>query len=116
MASVSQGTIVQWQANPLGEVVRVAVTGPQADTVEVTPKSQVSRGKRYSVSDIDGGTVAVTCRGTQATSEASVGLTGTLSITGPNLSRTYSKAILESVGWTASVGELQEYIITFKVT
>jgi len=44
-----------------------------------------------------------------------VGLTGTLSISGTGVSWSFSGAIFETLGWSASVGELQQYRATFKV-
>lgn len=115
MANVSQGTIVAWAGTSLGEVVSVSVDGLQADTVEVTSRTQASRVKSYSVADLDYGSVSVTCRGTAAMQVANVGLTGSLSISGPGLSFSFSKAIFERLGWAATVGDLQTYSVTFKV-
>lgn len=115
MASVSQGTTVTWAGVNLGEVVSVSVDGVQADSVEVTPRNQTSRVKAYSVADIDFGTVSITCRGTTAMTTANVGLTGTLSIAGPSLSLSFSKAIFERLGWSASVGDFQVFSVTFKM-
>ena len=115
MANVSQGTTVTWAGVPLGEVVSVSVDGLQADTVEVTPRTQLSRVKAYSVADVGYGTVSVTCRGTAAMTSANVGLTGSLSIAGPGLSFSFTKAIFERLGWAATVGDFQTYSVTFKV-
>lgn len=115
MANVSQGTTVTWAGVALGEVVSISVDGLQADTVEVTSRTQASRVKSYSVSDLDYGSVSVTCRGTAAMTSANVGLTGSLSISGPSLSFSFSKAIFERLGWAATVGDLQTYSVTFKV-
>ena len=115
MANVSQGTTVTWAGVSLGEVVSVTVDGVQADTVEVTSRTQASRVKSYSVADLDYGSVSVTCRGTAAMVAANVGLTGSLSISGPGLSFSFSKAIFERLGWAATVGDLQTYSVTFKV-
>lgn len=115
MANVSQGTTVTWAGVALGEVVSVSVDGMQADSVAVTPRTQLARTKVYSPSDVDLGTVSVTCRGTAAMSSTSVGLTGTLSIGAPGMSLSFGKAIFEKLGWSASVGELQTYSVTFKV-
>lgn len=115
MANVSQGTTVTWAGVSLGEVVSVSVDGVQADTVEVTSRTQASRFKAYSVADHDYGSVSVTCRGPAAMSSTNVGLTGSLSISGPNLSFSFTKAIFERLGWSATVGDLQTFSVTFKV-
>lgn len=115
MANVSQGTTVTWAGVNLGEVVSLSVDGLQADSVEVTPRTQLSRVKAYSVADVDYGTVSVTCRGSAAMSSTNVGLTGTLSIGGPGVSFSFSKAIFEKLGWSAAVGDLQTYSVTFKL-
>lgn len=115
MASVSQGTTVTWDGVNLGEVVSVSVDGVQADSVEVTPRNETSRFKAYSVADVDYGSVSVTCRGEAAMSSTNVGLTGSLSISGPGLSFSFPKAIFERLGWAATVGDLQTYSVTFKM-
>ena len=115
MANVSQGTIVTWAGVTLGEVVSVSVGGLSAATVDVTPRSQLTRELRFSVADIDLGTVSVVVRGTAAMASTNVGLTGALSISGPNASWSAPAAIFEKLGWSATVGELQTYNVTFKV-
>lgn len=115
MASVSAGFTVTWNGTALGEITSVSVDGLQADSVEVTSRSQAARTKKFSVSDVDFGTVSVTCRGTSAMSTINVGLTGELAIAGPSLSLNFTRAILQSLGWNASVGELQAYNVTFKL-
>jgi len=99
----------------LGEVVNVAVDGITAGTVDVTPRTSTARQTIFSVTDIDYGTISVTVRGTAGMATTNVGLTGTLSITGPSVSWSFSGAIFEKLGWNASVGELQTYNVTFKV-
>jgi len=42
--------------------------------------------------------------------------TGALSITAPSASFSSSRAILQSLAWNASVGELQEWTVVFKIT
>jgi hypothetical protein len=115
VAFVAQGTTIQWGSSTLGEVVSVGVDGLSSETVDVTPRSNASRAKSYSVADTDYGTVSVTCRGTAAMSSTNVGLTATLSIGGPGVSFSFTKAIMESLSWQASVGELQTYSVTFKM-
>lgn len=115
MANVSQGTTVTWSGVSLGELVTLSVDGIQADSVEVTPRTQLSRVKAYSVADVDYGSVSVTCRGTVAMASSNVGLTATLSIGGPGVSFGFSRAIYERLGWSASVGELQVYTVIFKL-
>lgn len=115
MANVSQGTTVTWKNVSLGEVVSVSTDGIQSDSVEVTPRNQQTRGKRFSPADFDYGTVSVTCRGTAAMAATNVGLTGALSIAGPGISFSFPRTIFEKLGWSASVGELQVFSVTFKV-
>ena len=115
MANVSQGTTVTWNGVALGELVSVSVDGIASDSVEVTARTNASRIKAYSPADIDQGTVSCTLRGTAAMSSTNVGLTAALSIGGPSLSLSFTKAIFEKLGWSASVGELQVYSVSFKV-
>lgn len=115
MAFVSQGTTVTWGGTALGELVTLSVDGVQADTVEVTPRSRTDKTKSFLPADTDYGTVSVTCRGIAGMAVANVGLTATLSIGGPGVSVSFPVAIFQTLGWSASVGELQTYTATFKL-
>jgi hypothetical protein len=115
VANVAQGATITWGSVALGEVVSVSVDGIAADTVEVTPRTSTYRAKAFSAADVDLGTVTVTARGAAGMSNTSVGLTAALSISGPGVSFFFYKAIFESLAWSASVGELQTYSVTFKV-
>jgi len=115
VAYVAQGTTIQWNAVALGEVLSVSVDGISADSVEVTPRTSAARQKVFSRGDVDYGTVTVTARGPAGMSSTSVGLTAALSIEGPGFSMSFPWALFQSLGWQASVGELQTYSVTFKV-
>ena len=114
MANASQGITVVWNSVTLGEVVSVSVDGLAAETVDVTPRNHLQRNKLFSVADTDLGTVSLTLRGTNGMTATNVGLTGTLSITGPGASWSFTGAIFETLGWSASVGELQLFNVTFR--
>lgn len=116
MAFVSQGTTITWGATALGEVVSLSVDGTTVDTVEVTPRQSLTGYKTFSPTDADYGTITVTARGAALMSVGNVGLTAALSIGGPGVSFSFPKAIFQSLGWQASVGELQSYSVTFKVS
>lgn len=115
MANVSQGTTATWGGTALGEVVSVSVDGLQADTVELTPRSRTAKNKVYGAADVDYGSVSITCRSAALMVGTNVGLTGTLSIVGPGVSWSFGQAIFQSLGWSATVGELQTYTASFKV-
>lgn len=115
MANVSQGVTVTWGAVVLGELVTVSVDGVTSDAVEVTSRNTTNRLKKFSAADIDGGTVSVTVRGTASMTETNVGLTAALSIGGPGASWSFASAMFQTLGWSASVGELQTYSVTFKI-
>lgn len=115
MANASHGIAVVWNGVTLGEVVSVSVDGITAETVDVTPRGQAVRYKKFSRADGDYGTVTLTVRGTSAMSITNVGLTATLSISGPGVSWTFNGAMYEKLGWSASVGELQSGSMTFKI-
>jgi hypothetical protein len=115
VANVTQGTTVTWNGVSLGELVSVSVDGISSDAVEVTPRTQASRIKSFSPADVDLGSISCTLRGSAAMSSTNVGLTAALSITGTGISFSFSKAIFEKLGWSASVGELQLYSVSFKV-
>ena len=115
MALVSQGTTVTWGGTTLGEVVSINVDGVQAETFEVTPRSRTDRVKSFTAGDRDNGTVSVTCRNTAGMLVTSVGLTAALSIGGAGVSWSFPVAIFQNLGWSASVGELQTFTVTFKL-
>ena len=114
MANVAQGVTVTWGGTALGEVVSLSVDGITSDVVDVTPRTSTSRDKFYSPADRDLGTISVTARGGALMVPANVGLTAALSISGPGVSFTFTRALFESLGWTAAVGDLQTYTVTFK--
>ncbi len=115
MANVSQGITVTWGAVTLGELVSVSVDSVASDSVEVTSRNTTNRLKKFSAADVDGGTVSVTVRGTAGMSTTNVGLTAALSIGGPGVSLSLPWAMFEKLGWSASIGELQAYSVTFKI-
>lgn len=115
MAANAQGLVVTWRGATLGELVTVSVDGLAADSVEVTPRSSTSRYKVYRPADVDQGTVSLSLRSAVAMSATNVGLTGALSIVGTGVSWSFPGAIFEKLGWSASVGELQQWSATFKV-
>jgi len=115
VANVSQGFAVAWHGVTLGEVVSVSVDGITAETVDVTPRSQAARFKKYSPADGDYGSVSLALRGTACMSYTNVGLTGSLSISGPGVSFSFGTAVFEKLGWSGSVGELQTFSVTFKI-
>jgi hypothetical protein len=116
VANVSQGFTVTWNGVTLGEVVSVSVDGMSADVVEVTPRNATrASGKVYSAADVDYGSVTVGVRLADGMQSTNVGLTGALSITGPLANWSWGKVIFEQMGWTAAVGELQQYQATFKI-
>ena len=111
----SQGTTVTWGSVTLGEVTTVSVDGLSADSVETTSRTSLSRVKSFRPGDVDYGTVSLTLRGTNGISSTNVGATATLTISGPGVSWTLSPAMYQGLGWSAGVGELQAYNLTFKV-
>ena len=115
MANVSQGITVTWGEAALGELVSLSVDGVSADAIEITPRTTTSRLKQFSVGDIDQGTVSATLRGAAAMTATNVGLTAALSIGGPGVSWSFPVALFQTLGWTAAVGEMQTYAVTFKI-
>ncbi|NBW15371.1 MAG: hypothetical protein EBR82_45985 [Caulobacteraceae bacterium] len=115
MAYVSQGITVAWGGVTLGEVVSVDLSGVSADTLEVTPRTSLDKVKVYSPADRDPGGLSVRVRGTAAMSTTNVTSVGSLSLGGPGISLFDGTAIFESLQWSASAGELQEYTVTFKL-
>lgn len=115
MANNSQGTVITWGGVTLGEVVSVNVGELTCDLVDVTPKTQASRQKRFDVAASDAGSISLRMRATTAASATCTGTQAVLAITGPGVSWTFT-AIYERLGWAATVGQFQEYNVSFKVT
>lgn len=115
MANESQGIVITWGTATLGEVVGVNVGEIVADLVDVTPKNQFSRQKQFDVADSDAGSVTLRMRATTAASATCTGTSAVLGITGPGVTWSFT-AIYERLGWAATVGEFQEYNVTFKVS
>jgi len=109
-------------AGPAGDVnitelVSVSIDGIQCDTVEVTPRSHTGRNKSFSPADTDYGTASIVMRSQSYITEAAVGEPCYLTIADTNAAQTYwsGPAIIQSLAWRASVGELQEYSVTLKL-
>ena len=121
MAKSSQGIYVAMDdAGPAGDVniielVSVSIDGIQCDTVEVTPRSQTTRNKSFSPADTDYGTVSIVMRSQDYITKDAVGEPCFLTIA--DASETYwgGPAIIQSLAWRASVGELQEDSVTLKL-
>ena len=114
MASVSQGFSAAWNSVVLGEIVNVSIDGYSADMVDVTPRTSTARGRKFSPSDVDKGTVTLTLRGLAAMSVTNVGVTASLALYGPGISLA-ENAAFQSLSWSAGIGELQTYNVTFKL-
>lgn len=114
MAKNSQGIAVQFAGDDLNEVLLVSVDGVQADTVEVTPRSQTTRDKVYRPADCDLGTLTVTFLDAGNFNTTRVGEVGDLIVDqGSNLF--LFTAALQSLAWRANVGELQQLTAVFKL-
>jgi hypothetical protein len=123
VAKKSQGIYIAIDdAGPAGdvdvtEIVSVSIDGIQCDTVEVTSRSHTGRNKSFSTADTDYGTVSIVMRSQNFITEAAVGEPCSLTIADLNAAQTYwnGRAIIQSLAWRASVGELQEYSVTLKL-
>jgi hypothetical protein len=124
VAKSSQGIVIEiGDAGSAGdinvtEIVSVSIDGIQCDTVEVTARSHTGRNKSFSPADTDYGTVSIVMRLQNSITEAVVGELCSLSIgdSGGSSSAYWSGlAIIQSLAWRASVGELQEYSLTLKL-
>jgi hypothetical protein len=99
------------------EVISVSIDGIQSDTVEVTARSHTGRNKSFSPADTDYGTVSIVMRSQNYITESAVGEPCSLTINDTGGGQTYwaGPAIIQSLAWRASVGELQEYSVTLKL-
>jgi hypothetical protein len=99
------------------EIVSVSIDGIQSDTVEVTSRSHTGRNKSFSPADTDYGTVSIVMRSQNYITESVVGEPCSLTINDTGGGQTYwnGPAIIQSLAWRASVGELQEYSLTLKL-
>lgn len=100
------------------EVTSASIDGVQSDTVEVTPRASTARKKKFRPADTDDGTASFVMRSRSNLTDSLVGLSCDLSVyklgTGGE-SYWSGVAIIQSLAWRASVGELQEYSVTLKL-
>jgi hypothetical protein len=123
VGKVSQGIYVTLSNGPIGDVdyaqvVSISIDGIQADNVEVTPRTSTSRKKAFRPGDTDDGTASMVMRVQNGMTDAYVGTTTFLEIydiAAPFQSYWSGNAIIQSLAWRASVGELQEYAVSFKL-
>jgi hypothetical protein len=101
----------------VAEIVSVSIDGIQCDTVEVTSRSHTGRNKSFSPADTDYGTASIVMRSQNYITETVVGALCSLSIGDASTADEYwgGPAIIQSLAWRASVGELQEYSLTLKL-
>jgi hypothetical protein len=100
------------------EVTSSSIDGVQADTVEVTPRTSTARKKQFRPADTDDGTVSLVMRSRSGLTDSLVGQTCDLNVyrLGYGGESYWSGvAIIQSLAWRASVGELQEYSVAFKL-
>ena len=100
------------------EVTSASIDGVQADAVEVTPRTSTVRKKKFRPADTDDGTASFVMRSHSNLTDSLVGQTCDLSVYKFGLggeSYWSGVAIIQTLAWRASVGELQEYSVTFKL-
>lgn len=100
------------------EITSASIDGVQSDTVEVTPRASTARKKQFRPADTDDGTASFVMRSRSNLTDSLVGQSCDLSVyklgTGGE-SYWSGVAIIQSLAWRASVGELQEYSVTLKL-
>lgn len=117
MATDSQGVVLLWAGSSQAEVVSLSMDGVSHGFVEVTSRTYTLKAKQYRPHDTDAGTVSVTMRTKGSLSGSTFGTPQALSITrGTATLLTAQTAFLENFAWSASVGELQEYRATFRLS
>ena len=113
-ALTSQGTTVTWGAFTLGVITSVSVDGVTADIVDVSPRSNITRYKKYSDADYDYGTVSIDCLTTGGIGTGHVGTQNGLAIVGDSVSFSFPEAYLQNYKWVGSLGDVQKVQLTFK--
>jgi hypothetical protein len=118
VATDSQGITLAWAGSALAaEIVSLSVDGVSHGFVDVTPRSTLVRARQHSPHDTDAGTVSVTMRAKDVLSGSTFGTPQSLSITrGTATYLTAQTAYLKNFAWSASLGELQEYRATFRLS
>lgn len=119
MANSSQGISVSWGGNTLGELVSVSLDGVSADTIEITSRTDAGRFKQFRAADIDAGSLSITLRSFDYLFVSTVGSTATLQVQSGDPPAIYFDlgiATCQSLAWSATVGELQEYRVVFKLS
>lgn len=122
MATNSQGVTITLSGDGVGgdldfdEVLSFSVSGVQADTVEITPRSSTVYEKRHRRADIDSGTVSITAL-SKNVAGATIGALAQFSILrGAETLMACDTAIVQSFAVSGSVGELIQYSIRLKLS
>lgn len=115
MAQDAQGTTISWNGVALGEVISIDYSFGTADASAYIPLNGTSRLKKFVPGDVDPGSVSVVMRTATAMSRTNVGLTATLSITGPGITQSHAWAMFNEPKWRGTVNALQEYSVNFKL-
>ena len=115
MASDSQGTTIVWNGVTLGEVVSFEVDLGSAEVTSYSPLNGTSRLKRFVPGDIDPGAVNVVLRSKVGINTGNVGLTGVLSISGPDITGSWSWAMYTEPKARGVVNGLNEFSVKFKL-
>lgn len=120
MATSSQGIGVTISGDfgdiDFEEVTSASIDGVQADTVEVTARTSTVGKKKFRPADTDDGTASFVMRSRSHITDSLVGQTCDLSVYRLGGESYWSGvAIIQSLAWRASLGELQEYSVTFKL-
>lgn len=122
MATHSQGVAVTLSGDGVGgdldftEILSFSVSGVQADTVEITPRSSTAYEKRHRSSDIDSGTVSISALSPNVYGGL-IGATASFGVTrGTQTIVTCDTAIIQSFAVSGSVGELLQYSIGLKLS
>ena len=118
MATDSQGIVVSWGGSSLPvEIVSLSVDGVSHGFVDVTPRDYSLKARQHSPHDTDAGTVSMTMRSKGAFGGSTFGTSKSLSIARSGTTiLSAATAYLESLAWSASLGELQEYRATFRLS
>ena len=97
------------------EVISASIDGVQSDTVEITSRTSTVRKKTFRPADTDEGTASFVMRSPSFLTYLLVGESCTLDVYLGQEIYWNGPAIIQSLAWRASVGELQEYSVTLKL-
>lgn len=117
MAASSHGITLSFAGSALVEILNVSVDGASCLFVDTTDKYSTVKLRQYQPHDQEGGTVSASLLSKGPLSGATFGTSGQLTMAqGGTTILSCTEAFLENLAFVGSVGELQQYQASFRLS